>query len=183
MAKSKQPTRSVLEIMERLCKREDCSLNNTQKKLIADVYAAEPTVDSRGDTTVFVVKKLPASLNVRDTQHWYVKHQSQEVWDGIAYLARHRSPPFRLEYPLLLEYTSYRVALLDADNNAASIKQFIDGLVHAGILKNDSTDYIRYYVSFQEKVQHRTEQCAVMKFTSIPDDCTCRVVIGERGTR
>ena len=55
-----------------------------------------------------------------------------------------------------IEVVSHRVRLADADG--VSAKYAIDGLVNAGILKDDSTKYVEAVTYRQVKVKHKSQE-------------------------
>jgi len=55
-----------------------------------------------------------------------------------------------------IEIVSYRIRLADADG--VSAKYAIDGLVNAGILKDDSTKYVEAVTYRQVKVKHKSQE-------------------------
>ena len=60
----------------------------------------------------------------------------------------------------LVRFTCFRSRLLDDDNNAASIKDLLDGLRHAHCIRGDSTKEIRLEVS-QEQVRYGQERTEI----------------------
>lgn len=57
-----------------------------------------------------------------------------------------------------------RTRLLDADNNAASVKGLLDGLCKAGLLPDDSPNEI-ILTTEQEKVGHARDQETIIEIT------------------
>lgn len=64
----------------------------------------------------------------------------------------------RWRYPVVITVTSYRNRLCDADGISA--KAAIDGLVHSGLLPDDSPEYVR-------EVRHRQEKTKGDEYTDI----------------
>jgi len=57
----------------------------------------------------------------------------------------------RYDSPVCIHVHSIRKRLADADGTSA--KAVIDGLIHAGILKDDSPEYVKEVTYSQEKTQ------------------------------
>jgi hypothetical protein len=62
----------------------------------------------------------------------------------------------RLNPPVRITVVSYRSRLCDADGISA--KAAIDGLVHSGILKDDSPEYVSEVSYRQVKVKNKSEE-------------------------
>ena len=63
---------------------------------------------------------------------------------------------------VVVRFTCFRTRLLDWDNNAASLKDIIDGLRHAHAFVDDSERYIKIEAE-QIKVRTRAEQKTVIE--------------------
>lgn len=59
-------------------------------------------------------------------------------------------------------FTGYRLRLLDPDNFAGSVKDLLDGLRHAGLLDDDTSDKIILQTE-QVRVNHKSEEKTVIE--------------------
>ena len=67
--------------------------------------------------------------------------------------------------PVRITITSYRYRLCDIDG--ISGKAIIDGLVHCGVLQDDSPQHVQA-VSFQQvKVKNKTDEKTVVRITEV----------------
>ena len=61
-----------------------------------------------------------------------------------------------------VSFTGRRCRLLDPDNFAASCKDLLDGLVHAGLIPDDAPDHIRLTTQ-QEKVSGEGQEMTIIE--------------------
>jgi len=71
----------------------------------------------------------------------------------------------RFDSPVRLRIISYRVRLTDADNCCA--KYAIDGIVEAGILRDDSPKYVQSVEHSQVKVKNKSEERTVIEIEEV----------------
>ena len=71
----------------------------------------------------------------------------------------------RFDTPVRLRVISYRVRLTDADNCCA--KYAIDGIVEAGILRDDSPKYVQSVTHEQVKVKNKSEEKTVIEIEEV----------------
>lgn len=71
----------------------------------------------------------------------------------------------RFDTPVSITIISHRVRLTDADN--CSAKAAIDGLVHCGILRDDSPKEVTEVSYRQVKVKNREEEKAVIEIEAV----------------
>lgn len=64
-----------------------------------------------------------------------------------------------------IRIVSYRTRLTDADN--VSAKAAIDGLVHAGVIHDDSPKEVREVTYSQTKVKNKSEEKTVITITRV----------------
>ena len=73
----------------------------------------------------------------------------------------------RFDSPVGITVTSYRKRLCDADG--VSFKAALDGLVHCGVLQDDSTEFVKEIRYKQVKVNSSTEEKTVIEIQAIDD--------------
>jgi Holliday junction resolvase RusA-like endonuclease len=67
--------------------------------------------------------------------------------------------------PVSIAVCSYRTRLVDADG--VSVKAVLDGLVHCGLLPDDSAKYVKEVTYSQVKVKNREEEKTVITITEV----------------
>lgn len=76
-------------------------------------------------------------------RHWRSKHEVFErVKREIFHATRKNKPPLPLK-KFKLTFHRYSAKTLDFDNYISSLKSYIDGIKQAGIIEDDSWDFIR----------------------------------------
>ena len=108
----------------------------------------EPTDDEETKGTKEEVRRGKATLSFADL----------EQAAGYAALVEKGVTPFTA--PISIHIHSKRKRLVDAD--AVSAKAAIDGLVHSGILQDDSPEFVQEVSYSQEKVQKGEEEETIM---------------------
>ena len=96
-------------------------------------------------TAKIVDRDTDQNANVERT----TKHGTLEANEGAAF-----------DTCVRIEIVSYRARLADADGISA--KYAIDGLVHAGILKDDSAKYVEEVRYRQVKVKNKSDEKTVI---------------------
>lgn len=66
-----------------------------------------------------------------------------------------------------IRFDHYRIDLADPDG--LSGKAAIDGIVHYGLLRDDSAKEVREVRHFQHKVKNFEEECTVITITEVTD--------------
>ncbi len=85
----------------------------------------------------------PTDSNKILGRHWRSKHEVFErIKKEIFLKTRGKTPALPLE-KFQLSFTRYSKKTLDYDNFVASLKAYIDGLVLAGVIKDDSWEYVK----------------------------------------
>ena len=102
------------------------------------------------------------SLNQTLRQHWAARRRDNQRTYALiraAALERHGT---RYEAPELARVTLTRIGArrLDADNLVGSMKPVIDGLVRAGLARDDTPDAIT--VEYRQET-HRTRQATIVE--------------------
>lgn len=90
------------------------------------------------------IDALPKSINQSGRLHWAVKNKIVSEWKNLVNLAvGNRGPKEPLEKAEII-YTRYSSRCLDFDNLVNSYKAVQDGLVEAGVIKDDKVVNIGY---------------------------------------
>ena len=96
-------------------------------------------------------------------KHWKTKHSKfGKIKQDIKNLSLGKSP----QKPLTkfeIKITRYAAGLLDWDNLVSSMKPVIDGLTLAGIIKDDSWEYIRHIEMDQVKTKKNETKKLIVK--------------------
>ena len=97
----------------------------------------------------FFIERLPSrELSPNWKGHWSKFHKAMQMdkSDAYAYFLHQCTRPERPLEAVTVTVTVYRKGKqrMDPDNFAARCKGFWDGLVEAGLLKDDSTDVIKW---------------------------------------
>lgn len=131
----------------------------TQKIRTIEVILPEVCIDKRGTKCRYI----PHSLNKK--MHWAEKNRWTSEWKEITGWSvqealRHLEGDkvsLPLKKKLELEIVLMGNRPMDKDNRHGACKPIIDGLTEAGIIKDDSDEFIEYTVTF-EKVKKKTDQ-------------------------
>ena len=85
--------------------------------------------------------------------HWTVrKEEADRVHDLVGWAVKEQCPDLKFTSRVDIHITAYfKGRALDADNITA--KLFIDGLVHAGVIENDTRKFVRR-VTTQSELDH-----------------------------
>jgi hypothetical protein len=97
--------------------------------------------DKIGTATVIGCNAADSVANMESV----IGHASLEAKEGT-----------RFDSPVRITVVSYRSRLTDADG--ASAKAAIDGLVHSGVLQDDSPEFVAEVRYRQVKVKNRSEE-------------------------
>ena len=97
----------------------------------------------------FSIERLPSrELSPNWKGHWSKFHKAMQMdkSDAYAYFSHHCTRPEKPLEAVQVKVTVYRKGKqrLDPDNFAARMKGYWDGLVEVGLLKDDSTDVIKW---------------------------------------
>jgi hypothetical protein len=91
---------------------------------------------------IFQIPREVPSQNVRERWHWSKQRREVKSWAG-AFLARMR-PGDRATKPREVIIQAYRKRRIsDFANLVGGCKGMVDGLVSAGLLVDDSTEWVR----------------------------------------
>lgn len=95
---------------------------------------------------------------------WRTKHSRfKKIKDDIFRLTLKTKPKLPLEKFKISIIRRYNGKSLDWDNLIASLKPAVDGLVMAGIIKNDSWKYIRHIAADQVKAKEGEREALLIK--------------------
>ena len=114
----------------------------------------------------------------RDQWEAYCESNPHRVTFSLAHLEPHpcdapmgKEKVKRLDTPCSIHVHSRRYRLADADGISA--KAVLDGLVHAGILQDDSPEYVQSVTYSQEKIPKSQNEETVITITPVsPHDST-----------
>lgn len=107
-------------------------------------------------------QRLPLSLNQR--LHWAEKaRRTKEVRDAVIVLARQARIPKCERIVVELHYRPAVRRRRDTDNPVGTLKVCIDGLVSAGVIKDDTDDYVEWQVRFAPPARPGRLQLVVWK--------------------
>jgi len=87
----------------------------------------------------------PVSLNAERSAHWTARHAFTLKWRTDAYhLALMQRPIERFERPVMvtIQHWQKKGTMADTANVVPSAKACIDGLVDAGVITNDTGEYV-----------------------------------------
>ena len=86
----------------------------------------------------FELPKVPPSLNKTFRTHYHVRNKLFKEWyTSVAIAVEGKQPPEPLDSCIIeIERCFYR--FLDYDGLVASVKPLIDGLIHSGVILDDS---------------------------------------------
>lgn len=99
---------------------------------------------------------------MRHRKEWYEKYKDYPSVPAHNVESAPRHEPVaekkipRLDSPCRIHIVSYRYKLCDADGISA--KAAIDGLIHGGILPDDSPDYVKEVTYSQVKVGQKSQE-------------------------
>ena len=86
---------------------------------------------------------------------------------GHEQVSAKRPQPFNTQVDIRFDH--YRIDLADPDG--VSGKAAIDGIVHSGLLRNDSAKEVREVRHFQHKVKNAEDERTVITITEV-EECT-----------
>ncbi len=91
----------------------------------------------------FTLFGLPKTINEIGRKHWSFKYKEAKHWKQLVYqiCVFHRIEALKLE-KATLEFTRHSSREPDFDNLAGSFKHVLDGLVVAGVIKDDKPSVI-----------------------------------------
>ena len=82
-------------------------------------------------------------LSLNDRMHWAVKMKATKEWrDAALVLARHHRIPACKRILVELHYLPRTNQRRDPDNLVASLKPLVDGLVDAGVVPDDTEQWV-----------------------------------------
>lgn len=96
----------------------------------------------------YVCRSVPYSPNFLNRKHWAVRSRWKKAWEEEIWgrWQEEKKKWTDYEFPMtekaLVTISIFCLKRQDEDNTYASMKGVIDGLVQAGILKDDSYDYV-----------------------------------------
>lgn len=100
-----------------------------------------PTLVRTGEWTLELPFIVQLSLN--DRQHWALKAKHVKEWRDAAHvLAKHARIPSCRRVLVELHYLPRTNQRRDPDNLVASLKPLVDGLVDAGVVADDTADFV-----------------------------------------
>ena len=84
------------------------------------------------------IPELPVSLNILLRMHWQKRNRYNNHWYKQISLASNGKKPKKELEQFKLTFIRYSNRFLDFDGCVGSLKPIVDGLIHAGIIKDDS---------------------------------------------
>lgn len=93
-------------------------------------------------------------LSLNDRQHWAVKAKHVKPWrEAALVLARQQRIPACSRIKVELHYVPAQERRRDPDNLIACLKPLVDGLVDAGIVPDDTDQYVERTFPIVHKAQ------------------------------
>jgi hypothetical protein len=160
--------------------KREARKKRTMKVEEVDAYSY---VDGRN--LIIVVRDVPNSLNNRDRQNQWMKANIKKYWTGIVKKAielklnDYELPFGDREKPLYLSYYAVRNRYLDVDNNAASVKDLLDGAKEAGVIADDTPAYVAEYFPHEIKQPKEKGIAAILRFTRVQQGAKVKIVVQE----
>jgi hypothetical protein len=126
-------------------------------------FAARPEIPAalRGTTASGKPKKapprLPPNINERRLMHPQVERKTIAYWRGLVPMEVRRQHGMRLLERARISAVVYRRSLgvADASGDAERIKPLVDGLVDAGVIKNDRRREVEYGEVSEQHIGYR----------------------------
>jgi len=112
-------------------------------------------------TQTIHIDQLPPTLNQWQKMHHMERHRLKQDW---AWLIKSQNPEAH-EGAVSITYTRFSTSMPDPDNVAASFKAIGDGLVGAGVIKDDSFKYVTDFTVRWENPGKRSEQGIAITIT------------------
>ncbi len=104
-------------------------------------------------------RRVPYSPNKK--LHWANQHKWKKAWQEMTYwMIKAQSVPKRERASVNIKV--YSVKPMDKDNCYASLKGVVDGIVQAGVVKDDSNEYLDLEVK-QIKVNRYNDEKVVLE--------------------
>ena len=108
--------------------------------------------------TITIPGVLPSS-NAVLRWHWTRRARLWREWSRAVWAATRATPRTRsVQDPVAVEVVHHRARLLDPDNAVGAVKPLLDALVAAGLVYDDSTQYLRRLTVIQRPCHRATQR-------------------------
>ena len=101
----------------------------------------------------------PKEFNPNSRVHWSARYRAgQKVKDDVMALVLEQGAPTEpiQKAHITITWVAKDKRRRDIDNLFSSMKAYIDGLVHAGLIADDSADHVEYTLKYERGTKDNT---------------------------